>query len=490
MLITNAVKYIRKRLYRTVKRTFSKKQLRRSLLKCFGWRHRLRRFPFAQLDSIQIIGNKGVLVQGVLIDPKRQVERVELLFHDNKHRPVEMDLSRFRDERLQTQAIPLHHSEKPGFLSLASLPENSRLAMEQTATPYGIQLTLVSGRKINRRCRKPATPPRENLDGVRQILTTVPHKTREKRTLFDDVYGPAVEHVWSHRKQTTSEGNLLEYNTHLKPANPAVTVVIPIYGRHDFIEYQLSSFSTDPDMQNHELLFVIDDPRLTPVVKESAEWLKKIYSISFNILYLEQNLGYAGANNAGVRTATAQNILLLNSDVLPIRDGWLTELITATGDNIKNALVGARLLYEDNSVQHDGMEFFASPFVDNLWTNIHPGKGLPVDLFDQNKTPVDRQLITGACLLITKSNYELIGGLDERYILGDFEDSDLCMRARQHGLEIKLLQNVELYHLERQSQALVSSDRWKQELTYYNCWQHTQQWDGAIRRLNAGRHDA
>ena len=60
------------------------------------------------------------------------------------------------------------------------------------------------------------------------------------------------------------------------------------------------------------------------------------------------------------------------------------------------------------------------------------------------------------------------------------------LAARREGVEILLAETVVLYHLERQSQSLVSSDRWKEELTYYNCWHHTVKWDADIRQLASG----
>ena len=129
------------------------------------------------------------------------------------------------------------------------------------------------------------------------------------------------------------------------------------------------------------------------------------------------------------------------------------------------------------------MKFYQSPFQNNLWTNTHPGKGLPAEIIKTNSHLVDVEAITGACVLLSLENYNMLGGLDENYILGDYEDSDFCLRARRKGLSIKLNRSLHLYHLERQSQSLVSADAWKQELTYYNCWYHSQQWNEDIIKL-------
>ena len=70
------------------------------------------------------------------------------------------------------------------------------------------------------------------------------------------------------------------------------------------------------------------------------------------------NAGFAGANNAGVGLARGRLLLLLNSDVLPDRPGWLgtmREFYDATPDI---GALGPKLLYEDDSIQHAGMYFY------------------------------------------------------------------------------------------------------------------------------------
>ena len=87
--------------------------------------------------------------------------------------------------------------------------------------------------------------------------------------------------------------------------------------------------------------------------------------------------------------------------------------------------------------------------------------------------------VTGACMMIAASLYAQLGGLRGRYIQGDYEDSDLCLRLRDMGHESWYLPDVELYHLEGQSYP--SSER--QLTTEYNKWLHTSIWHEAIAGL-------
>jgi len=324
------------------------------------------------------------------------------------------------------------------------------------------------------------------LGAVKKILNAVPSNIPEKRDLFDVSYGPAIDAIWSlrNRAQVGVEGET--YNAEMRHNNPRVSLVIPIYGRYDFIEYQLSQFTNDPYMHEQDVVYVVDDPRIHEEVRTVCKAYEKLYRFPFRVLHLERNMGFAGANNIGVAHAEAPMLLMLNSDVMPASSGWLKQMVANCEDSINTTVYGVRLVYEDESIQHDGMSYHSSEFVNNLWTNIHPGKGLPASMFGTNNK-VDVEAVTGACILMTKSNFNLIGGFDENFILGDYEDSDLCMRCRKAGLRIKMFREVSMYHLERQSQSLVTEDRWKQELTYYNCWYHTRKWDEDIKKLKHSR---
>jgi GT2 family glycosyltransferase len=72
---------------------------------------------------------------------------------------------------------------------------------------------------------------------------------------------------------------------------------------------------------------------------------------------------------------------------------------------------------------------------------------------------------------------EELGGFDEAYVIGDFEDSDLCLRIGQRGLACAVDPSVRLYHLERRSQ-VGAAQRWRMNMTLYNAWTHQTRWIG------------
>ncbi len=90
--------------------------------------------------------------------------------------------------------------------------------------------------------------------------------------------------------------------------------------------------------------------------------------------------------------------------------------------------------------------------------------------------------VTGACLITRKDIFDLVGGFTEDYVIGDYEDSDLCLKIRQLGFQIFYEPAVALYHFERRS-IRRSTDYMRGLASQYNSWLHTQRWDDDITEL-------
>jgi len=217
--------------------------------------------------------------------------------------------------------------------------------------------------------------------------------------------------------------------------------------------------------------YVIDDPDIFDPARRLAAELARFYRLPLLLAYGQRNAGYAAACNLGAGLARGTHLLLLNSDVLPDRPGWLGALLAAYRRLPAPGVVAPRLLFEDGSLQHAGMRLVQQP--GGLWANTHPGKGLP-DTGSGSAQEFD--VLSGACLLIARGLYQQAGGLSEDYILGDFEDSDLCLALRRRGRRNWLLPSVVLHHLERQSQNAIGDTAWRAGLTLYNAWRHSRRW--------------
>ncbi len=114
-------------------------------------------------------------------------------------------------------------------------------------------------------------------------------------------------------------------------------------------------------------------------------------------------------------------------------------------------------------------------------SNHHFYKGMPGDY---SPAQIARTVpgVTGACLVTRKDIFDLVGGFTEDYVIGDYEDSDLCLKIRQIGFQIAYEPGVALYHFERRS-IRRSADYMRGLASQYNAWLHTKRWNDDITEL-------
>lgn len=269
-----------------------------------------------------------------------------------------------------------------------------------------------------------------------------------------------------------------------QPPRAKCAVVVPLYGRHDFMLNQLLAFSDDPDfVAGVELTYVIDDHRLVSPLAADAPMFEASFGVPFRTVWSGENRGFSGATNLGVAHSSAPFVLLMNSDVIPVAPGWLEKMRSVLAAHLEIGILGARLHHPNGAVQHDGMGFLWDPTL-RAYINKHPGSGLPGS--PPKGKFVKCQAVTGACALMRREVYNSVGGLDETFLIGDFEDSDLCLKVREKGLEIACLPlPIMLIHLERQSLSGIGTPSFRDFVVRYNAWRHHTRWGAAIARMGA-----
>lgn len=263
------------------------------------------------------------------------------------------------------------------------------------------------------------------------------------------------------------------------PTDPTVSVIIPLYGRTDFVEHQLLEFVKDDWLQqNAEIIYVLDDPKIVESFSTQAETLHRLYRLPFIWVWGSVNRGFSGANNLGVQHARGDYFIFLNSDAFPQHAGWIQSLIEPLAQRPEIGAVGPRLVFAEGGIQHAGMEFQRREEL-GIWVNHHPHMGLDPSL-DPHRELTELPAITGACLAMRRSDFERLGGWDTGYLIGDFEDSDLCLKLRSSGLSVAYVPDVQLTHLERQSFKLLGQDEFRTRVVIYNAVRHQNRWSAII----------
>ncbi len=309
-----------------------------------------------------------------------------------------------------------------------------------------------------------------------QLLLSPPIESLGWKTLFANHLGPAFAQIQERRRGTIRVASDIQYG--LRPGAPIVSLVVPLYQRVDFLEQQIANFADDPMIRHSDLIYVLDSPADADRLRDEAVELFHLYRVPFRLLVLGENAGYSASNNIGASFARGRLLLLLNSDVIPTAPHWLENMVAFHDATPAIGALGPKLVYPDESLQHAGMYFSRLP--DDTWQSMHFFKGFHRSLPAANVArPVPA--VTGACMLIDRMLFHEIGGLAERYVQGDFEDSDLCLRLTEAGYTNWYLPTVDLYHLEGQSYPTSL----RQRTTLFNRWLFTQQWDAAIGAMQA-----
>jgi O-antigen biosynthesis protein len=286
---------------------------------------------------------------------------------------------------------------------------------------------------------------------------------------------PAISRIQEAIGMSFEFEDVVQFGT--PPPSPEVSIVVPLYERLDHLEMQLAEFVHDPEISRADLVYVLDSPAQSDELLELAAQLTPLYNVPFRVGILKRNVGFAGASNAGASLAQGRLLLLLNSDILPDRPGWLSRLQQFYDSKPEIGALGPKLLYEDDSIQHAGMYYHRYPG-SSLWVDAQYYKGMHRSLPAANVArPVP--LVSGACLMIARSLYEELGGLHGIYARGDYEDMELCLELLERGRENWYLPEVELYHLEGQS--YVWSIR--RTASRYNVWLHSHIWGERIAKL-------
>jgi GT2 family glycosyltransferase/capsular polysaccharide biosynthesis protein len=436
------------------------------------------------VDTVTRVGDQGILLKGwLLIGPNDRLHSITLVSLSGHRAIVPTPMPRLaRPDVIGERAFEIYTQDRNcGFVVFAPVDH-----LSPQDRHWCVEVRLASGaiRRTPFLCGPAPTP----MQGIRSIVSLAEASACDFNDLFKRAIAPSLDWFWSQLQQDRPQTVVEDYGP--QPEAPLVSIIVPLYGRMDLVRHQIVSFSRDaefrPGADLVELIFVLDDPSAEQMLRPMCRLLRDIYRVPFRLVLQKRNLGYSAANNAGARLAKGRTLILLNSDVIPRHARWVSQMLSLYEALPQCGILGCRLLFEDGSIQHAGMNFRPSLFLDNAWSNEHSFKGLST-AFDPHDRTEAVAAVTGACLMIDRALYTEIGGLDEGYVIGDFEDSDLCLKVHDRGLKVYYTPEIELYHLERQSMRRIGhgGDDWRQSLTLLNMWKHSQRWGALIPQICA-----
>ena len=232
--------------------------------------------------------------------------------------------------------------------------------------------------------------------------------------------------------------------------HPKISIVIPNKDHLEDLQRCVSSIIERSTYDNYEII-IVENNSETKEIKDYYQKLLETAADKVKIVTFEGKFNYSAVNNLGVSKAEGEYVLLLNNDTQVITANWLEELLMYAQREDVGA-VGAKLYYADQTIQHAGVI---------LGLGAHRTAGhCHYKQARQNLGYMGRlcyaqnfSAVTGACLMVKKSLYDEVGGLDESFAIS-LNDVDFCLKLRQKGLLNVFTPFAELFHFESISRGL------------------------------------
>lgn len=237
---------------------------------------------------------------------------------------------------------------------------------------------------------------------------------------------------------------------HMIEEQPLVSILIPNKDHIEELEKCIQSIEKKSTYSNYEYIVIENNSEK----KKTFQYYKDLMSENqkVRVVYWKEEFNYSAINNFGAKYAKGDYLLLLNNDTEIINATCIEELVGyCMHENV--GAVGARLYYDDDTIQHAGVIIGFGGIAGHAFI------GLPKSAngyFSRIVCAQDMSAVTAACMLVKKSIFQEIGGFDETLKVA-FNDIDLCMKIRKAGYLIVYNPYAELYHYESKSRGLEDS---------------------------------
>jgi GT2 family glycosyltransferase len=226
------------------------------------------------------------------------------------------------------------------------------------------------------------------------------------------------------------------------PGDERVCVIVPTRDRADLLRPCIASVFERTAYGAFEMIVIDNGSRERETEEVLDHWLGREPS-RFRVIRDPSPFNYSRLNNVAVRSTDAPYVLLLNNDTEVISPDWMEAMLGQARRKHIGA-VGALLLYGDGTVQHAGV------VLGILGLAGHVHRFLPGDAPGYHgalQLDTNYLAVTGACLMVGKSIYEEVGGLDEGMAVA-FNDIDFCLKLHRAGYRNVFVPRARLYHYE------------------------------------------
>lgn len=203
--------------------------------------------------------------------------------------------------------------------------------------------------------------------------------------------------------------------------NPLVSILIPNYNHKAILKTCIDSLYNVNTYKNFEIV-IVENNSTEKEIFDYYEELKKQHD-NIQVVTYKGEFNYSRINNFGMKHTNGDYVLLLNNDTEVISPTALSEMVGCILRPEVGA-VGAKLLYEDDTVQHAGVVIGFSGYAG------HVNHGINKDDYGymvRARINCNYSAVTAACMMVKKSVFNQVGGFDEQFVVA-CNDVDLCLK--------------------------------------------------------------
>lgn len=225
---------------------------------------------------------------------------------------------------------------------------------------------------------------------------------------------------------------------------PLISILIPNKDHTDDLDVLLRSIHEKCTYRNLEIIVIENNSTEEETFRYYEEVQKRFSDVK--VIYWKGIFNFSAINNFGFRASHGDLIMLLNNDTEVITPS-LFENMAGYLERPEVGMVGVKLLYQDNTIQHAGVLVGGGGLADHMFKgekDSEPG------YMCRAITTQDVSAVTAACIMMRREVYAEVGGLDESFEVA-FNDVDLCLKVRAAGYLIVYDAQSKLYHYESKS---------------------------------------
>lgn len=229
--------------------------------------------------------------------------------------------------------------------------------------------------------------------------------------------------------------------------NPLVSVVIPNKDHHKDLDLCMRSIIERATYKNLE--FVVVENNSTE--QETFDYYRRIQEEfpQVHVVTWEREFNYSAINNFGATFAKGEYLLFLNNDTEIIEPRMIDEMLGfCQREDV--GIAGARLLYQDDTIQHAGVVVGFGGIAGHTFIGLHEAEN---SYFHRAMCAQDYSAVTAACMMTKAAIFREVGGFTEELAVA-FNDIDYCMKVREAGKLVVYAPYAKLYHYESKSRGL------------------------------------